>query len=121
MKKTFIIILILIIVVITAFTTWYIQTSKIKQEITNYNLEYESLYSNGTLNGVNLTTVINKAINNNEKYSIKKDENDVYINDNNNYIEIYVKLTQDGENYPMEAIEKVRAFRIYKTLWFFKF
>lgn len=107
MKKNIAIILILIIVAISAFTTWYIQTSNAQKEITNYNNQYENLYQNGSLNGVDLTTIINKAIDNNEKNSIEKNEESRYIDDGTYYTEIYVKLVQDGNIYPMEALEKI--------------
>lgn len=107
MKKNIAIILALIIVAIASFAIWYVQASADRKKVTDYNLEYEALYKDKQINGVDLTTIINKAIDNNEKYSVKKDEKNVYIDDGTYYTEIYVKLTQDGQNYLMEAIQQV--------------
>lgn len=122
MKKNITIILILIVIAIAAFSTWYIQTSNVQKEVTNYNSEYEKLYQNGQINGVDLTTIINKAIDNNEKNSIGKDENNAYIDDGIYYTEIYVKVTDDERAaYPMEAIQEVglsEFTRLYGSLNF---
>ena len=121
MKKNIIIILILIVVAIAAFTTWYLQASNIKKEVSNYNSEYEKIYQNGKINGVDLTTIINKAVDNNEKYSIGKDENNVYIDDGIYYTEIYVKIVENKDAYPMEAIQEVglsEFTRLYGSLNF---
>ena len=107
MKKNIAIIFILIIVVLAVFVTWYLQATNERNTITNYNSEYETLYKDKQITGVDLTTIINKAIDNNEKYSLEKDENSAYIDDGEYYIEIYVKLTEDGDTYLMEAIEQV--------------
>ena len=72
MKKNIAIILILIIVAITAFLTWYIQTINDKKDVTDYNSEYETIYKDKQINGVDLTTIINKAIDNNENILKKK-------------------------------------------------
>lgn len=121
MKKNIIIILILIVVAVTAFTTWYLQASNIKKEVSNYNSEYEKIYQNGKINGVDLTTIINKAVDNNEKYSIGKDENNVYIDDGIYYTEIYIKIVENKDAYPMEAIQEVglsEFTRLYGSLNF---
>lgn len=122
MKKNIAIILVLIIVAIAAFSTWCIQVSNIQKEVADYNSEYEKIYQNGQINGVDLTTIINKAIDNNEKNSIGKDENNTYIDDGVYYTEIYVKVTDDERAaYPMEAIQEVglsEFTRLYGSLNF---
>ena len=120
MKKTFAVIIALIIIIIASFTAWYLSIKEMNQEITDFNSEFES-YADTSIRGVDLTTVINRAIDNNEKYSIEKDEDGAYINDEEYYIEIYVNIveneTEDEESeetesteeesyaYPMEAFE----------------
>lgn len=121
MKKNIGIIIVLVIVVIAVFITWYMQTVNARKDVTEYNSGYESIYKENTINGVDLTTIINRAIDNNEKYSIEKDEKNVYIDDGEYYTEIYVKLIEDGEIYPMEAIEQVgisEFTRLYGSLNF---
>ena len=107
MKKTIIIIFAFVIIVLALFVGWYNEALAEKRIVATYNSEYEQ-YTEQTINGVDLTTVINKAMDNNEKYSLEKDENDLYINDNENYIEVYIKLNEEGEDFPMESFYKVR-------------
>ena len=116
MKKTIVIILIILVVVLALFVGWYNETLSEKRLISNYNSEYEQ-YTEGTITGVDLTTVINKAVDNNETYSIEKDENELYINDDAYYTEVYIKLTEDGDSFAMEAFYKVRNRRVYISLW----
>lgn len=85
----------------------YFGKLKEKQNILKYNQEYE-IYTKKEINGVDLTTVMNKAINNNEQNKIQKDENGKYIDDNEFYTEITIKLSKDDKNYfLMEAFQKI--------------
>lgn len=102
MKRNIIFIFSIIIILIAIFFYWYTNTMKEKRITKNYNSEYE-IYSNAELDGLEITTIINKAINNNEKYSIEKDKKKLYINDNKNSIKVFVKVKKDSDFYPMEA------------------
>ena len=55
---------------------------------------------------LDITTVINKAIDNNEKYNVKKDKNGIYIEDKNS-IKIEVKMIINNKTYSMENIRKI--------------
>ena len=77
-----------------------------KQEIAKFNLVYEE-YNKDNLNGLDITTVINKAINNNEKFEIKKDKNGLYISDEENSIKIFITMIINGKTYPMEQINSL--------------
>lgn len=116
MKKTIIIILAVLIIVLALFVGWYNQALSEKRLVSNYNSEYEQ-YIEETITGVDLTTVINKAVDNNETYSIEKDENSLYINDENYCTEVYIKLAEEGDFFAMEAFYEVRNRRIYISLW----
>ena len=70
------------------------------------NSEYE-FYNKEDLCGVDITTVINKAMDNNEKYETSKDENGCYIPNEENSINIYVKLINNNQTYPMERIKEI--------------
>jgi hypothetical protein len=76
-----------------------------QNQVKKYNLEFE-FYNKESILGTDVTTVINKAINNNEKYNIKKDEDGMYIADDENSIKIYVHMIINDTTYPMETIEK---------------
>lgn len=70
-----------------------------------FNSTYEE-YNTNNLNGLDITTIMNKAISNNEKYEIPKDENGVYILDDEYSIIIYVSMVEDEPAYRMERFIK---------------
>jgi len=80
MKKILALILLIILVVVGIFAINYKNLQKKKEEVRNFNLIYEN-YNKDNLNGLDITTLINKAIDSNEQYSISKDENGFYKND----------------------------------------
>ena len=54
--------------------------------------------------GTEVASLINKAIKENEKNNVIKDDKNYYIPNETNSIKIYVKLVQDGEAFAMERI-----------------
>ena len=106
MKKVIIGILFVIVILIALFFSWYKKNLNELKNIKNFNSEFEG-FLNRDVTGVDLTTVINKAIENNNKFEIEKNSNGTYKNDEKNSIEIIIKPTEDGNSYPMEAFEKV--------------
>lgn len=75
-------------------------------DIQKFNKEYLD-YERKNLYGTDITTVINKAIDNNEQYKIKKDESGLYIPEKDYSIKIYINLQEEGSTYPMESFNKV--------------
>lgn len=71
-----------------------------------FNSTYEE-YNKKNLNGLDITTIMNKAISNNEKYKIPKDENNIYILDDEYSVIIYVRMVKDEQAYRMERFMKV--------------
>ena len=115
MKKSIIIFLVILIIlgitsifVINKYKAIQVQ----KQEIAKFNMQYEE-YNTENLNGLDITTLINKAVSNNEKYEIPKDENNMYILDDEYSIEIYVTMNQN--THKMEKINNlgIEAFIEY--------
>lgn len=106
MKKSIIGLIIVFVVIIAVIFNWYTTKLQEKKEIKSYNLEFEQ-YTKENITGVEVTTLINKAIDTNKQYSISKDEKGFYKNDGKNSLEILVKLEADGKLYPMEALEEV--------------
>ena len=106
MKKVIIGILLTVIFLITLFFIWYNKNLSELKNIKSFNSEFER-FLNKDITGVDLTTVINKAIENNNKYEIEKNSNGTYKNDLENSIEIMIKPSEEGNIYPMEAFEKV--------------
>ena len=75
-------------------------------EIQKFNKIFEE-YNKENLNGLDITTVINKAIDNNEKYQITKDEEGVYIANDTNSVKIYITMIINEKTYSMERINQV--------------
>lgn len=67
------------------------------------NFEYEELYQK-EIYGTDLTTVINKVINNNEKNNVDKSNDKKYINNNTNSISIEIKMLDTDKIYSMETL-----------------
>lgn len=104
MKRNLIIIVCLISVILVIFFNWFITNKNNISSVQKFNNEF-LYYINGKISGVDLTTIINKAIDNNEKNKVLKNENGAYILNNENSIEVLIQVEPDGEFYLMEAFE----------------
>ena len=102
MKKTLIFILCLIIIIISVFYIKYQKYKNEHSEIVKENLEYE-MYLNKEVLGTDLTTVINRAIDNNERNSVLKNEEGFYIENDTNSILIDIKMLDEDKTYKMET------------------
>ena len=102
MKKTFILILCVLIIIMSLFYIKYQKYKHEQSEIKKENLEYE-MYQNKQIYGTELTTVINKAVDNNEKNSVQKDEQGFYIENDTNSINIEVKMLDEDMTLKMET------------------
>lgn len=106
MKKRNIILLIVLLILILIFVYYQIIRIQSKQkEINKFNEEFFQ-YTNKEIFGANIITVINKAIDYNEKNKIEKDEKGFYIEDNENSILVELNMINkdDITTYKMEAI-----------------
>ena len=106
MKKTLFIICIVFFIIFLILFMNLKTVQKNNIEIKNFNAEYE-FYNKENLYGVDVTTVINKAIDNNEKYEIKKDSSGKYVSDDEYSIKVYIKMIINKKMYPMEEIIEV--------------
>ncbi len=104
MKKILAVLLILMIIIVIVVVFYYKDIQAKKQEIDNFNRVYLN-YNKDNLNGLDITTIINRAISNNEKYAIAKDEEGLYVLDDEYSIEIYVTMIINETTYRMERIE----------------
>ena len=103
MKKTIIFILCIVIIILSIFGKKYLDHKEQKALIAKENLEYEN-YLEKDVSGRDLTTAINRAVDNNEKNKISKDENGFYIQNNSNSIEIEIKISDNDTTYKMETL-----------------
>lgn len=106
MKKSLICIIIILFVVGIIGFIQYKNFRQEKLEIAKFNLNYEE-YNKDNLNGLDITTVINRAISNNEKNFVEKDKDGLYNLQDENCIEIYVKMIINNTVYRMERINSL--------------
>ena len=116
MKKQTIVILLLLLVIILIVAFAIVQNINSEKELIKYNDQYDK-YLNKQVLGTEVASLINKAINTNEKNNIEKDEKEYYIPNDTNSIKIYIKLIadQDSEKYPMEKIYKLGITEFVKN------
>lgn len=102
MKKTIFILLSIVLVIIICIYMNYRELLSKQTDAKQFNQAFE-FYNKESIYGTDVTTVINKAIDNNEKFNIPKDENGVYKADDKNSIKIYVYMLINETTYPMES------------------
>ena len=76
--KKFVIFLVIVMIIVCTISYLYFNYVSYNQEIRNSNLEFEQ-YLNKELNGNDVGSIINKAIDYNEKNEIQKDDDGLYI------------------------------------------
>lgn len=103
MKKSFLVIALIFIIIVIIIFVNFSNIQKQQREAQKFNRTYEE-YNIENLNGLDITTVINKAIDNNEKYEIQKNDDGLYIEDDMYSIKIYIKMIINQKTYPMEKI-----------------
>ncbi len=121
MKKTFIYILSVIFIIIIIIAVIISNNIRKINNINEYNKEYE-IYEDKEVFGTNVTTIINKAINNNIKNEVAKDEKGFFIQDDNS-IKVEVIMLNEGKKttYQMETIEKTGITGFVKNFNLIKF
>lgn len=103
MKKQTILILLAIIVILLVIAFAIAQNINVEKELFKYNEQYNKYLGKEVL-GTEVASLINKAIDTNEKNNVEKDEKKYYIQNSTDSIKIYIKLEPDGENFSMERI-----------------
>ena len=103
MKNSLLLIAIPIVIIICSVCGLLITINTTNRIIKEENNEYE-YYLNKTVYGVDVTSIINKAINENEKNNIQKNEKGYYIENDEDSIKIEIKMITIEKTYPMEEI-----------------
>lgn len=101
MKKTLLLIIIPIIIILFSILGLLINKNTTLKYVKQLNSEYE-YYLGKQVYGLDLATLINKAINQNEHNKISKNEKGYYIENDENSIKIEVKMLSTEKTYPME-------------------
>lgn len=106
MKKIIICILTIFLAIICIISYSIYQKNENIAQTKVDNKTYESYYNKEVL-GTDIISIINKAIDNNEKNEIKKDKNGDYIEDENYSIKIDIKFQELDKVITMERINEV--------------
>lgn len=120
MKKLIVIIICLVCIALSIFTVKYMNYKSEIAKIKESNLEFET-YLNKQILGTELTTFINKAVDNNKKYNVPKDEQGFYIKNDTNSIEIEIQITDNNTIYKMETLYDggiVNFVQYYNSIYF---
>lgn len=84
------------------------------------NKVYESFYNQNVL-GTDFISLINKAIDNNEKNLVDKDEDGNYIDNEKNSIKIEVKFQELDKVISMESINKQGIYQFLQNFGAYSF
>lgn len=103
MKKNFIFMLCIIGIIIAILSVKYLSYKAEYGKIKRSNFEYEK-YLNKEVLGTELTTIINKAVDNNEKNSVAKDEQGFYVTNDINSVKIQIQILDNETMYDMETL-----------------
>ena len=107
MKKIILFILLIVGLFLILFFRWYNTNLNKLNEIKSFNEELEPFTKKEGISGVELTTLMYKAIDENTKNKVEKDKTGRYINNKKNSLEITIVIDKSGNLYPMEAFELI--------------
>ena len=111
MKRFIAIVIVASIIIVIIYNAVIIKRQKEIMQIKAYNFEYEQ-YNDGEMYGTDVITIINKAIDQNKKEGISKNEKGQFIDDGEKSIiaEIVLITNEDlkqKKSYRMESIDKL--------------
>lgn len=102
MKKTIIMLFTIIIIIVTIISVNYYSYEIEYKNITKENAEFEQ-YRDKEIYGIELATLINRASDRNIKNKVEKDDNNFFIANDENSIEIEIYMVDNEQTYKMEA------------------
>ena len=114
MKKSIFVILTILFIIVIVTSLYIHNAQKLENIAIKHNQQYEE-YCNKEILGTDLISLINKAIDYNEKNSVEKQENTIYyINNNTNSIQITVKFLDNDKIIKMENIAEKQTENFIK-------
>lgn len=99
--RKFVIFFILIIIIVFIVTFMYFNYKVEKEKIDEKNYEFEC-YLDKQIYGTDVANIINKASYKNRKNQVEQDKKGKYIDNENNSINIDIKMLDDDKTYNME-------------------
>lgn len=119
--KKYVLIIVTIVVAVVPAVAYKIYDYRVTQnEAANNNKTYNSFYEQEVL-GTDVATLINKAIDSNEKNSVEKAEDGTYIDNGTNSINIDIKFKDLEETISMERIDELDSVRFVQNFGGFNF
>ena len=106
MKKIILTIVSIVIIIVCIITIKYNSYMTEKNILIKENSQYEQ-YIENEIYGIDLATLINKTIDENEKNEIEKDENGFFISNEKNSIQIEIYMQDNETTYKIETINKM--------------
>lgn len=110
MKKAYIYIIGIVVIIITIIMGKYYNYKAKYAEIKEFNLQFEYYYQK-EIYGTEIATVINKAVDNNEKNEVEKEQLEKdnkkiysYIANDENSINVDIKMLDINKTYKMESL-----------------
>ncbi len=103
MKKIIIILSVIVICIVISITYAYTSYKSDVNQIQKFNNQF-SKYIDQEFYGNELATIINLAIDNNEKYKIQKNSSGQYIEDELYSVRVDVYMTDTQKTYSMELL-----------------
>ena len=88
------------------------------QDLKNYNNEFTK-YENTEIVGTEIATILNKAVNNNEQNNVNKDEQGMYIENDENSIKIDIYIKDNDTTYSMEKIYNMGVEKFINSFFWF--
>lgn len=114
MKKSIFVILTILFIIVIVTSLYIHNAQKLENIAIKHNQQYEE-YCNKEILGTDLISLINKAIDYNEKNNVEKQENTIYyINNNTNSIQITVKFIGNDKIIKMENIAEKQTENFIK-------
>ena len=112
--KKIIIFFAIIVICLSGIAYIYITCKTSENAMIQHNSEYEEYYKK-EVNGLEIATIINKAVDSNEKNNIPKNQDGKYIENETNSIKINIKMIDNDNIYAMETIynRKISEFVKY--------
>ena len=101
--KKMIIFFAIVIIIISGITYMYLNYKANYNITKRENWKFES-FLNEEVTGVELASVINKAIDNNTQNNVERNHKGIYIDNSTNSISIEVKMIDDDSIYQMETL-----------------
>ena len=100
--KKFLILFAIIIIIISIIWFKYINYIQEYNTTQSLNAEFEKYYQKN-IYGTELTTIINKAVDENSKNKVEKNEKNQFLDNNTNSINIDIKIIDTNKIYSMES------------------